>query len=145
MHENYDVLQYGEDEYTYGSHPLPCATALATLDVLQKTDLLEQVRKKATRIEGHLARLKHKHPAVADYRGEGLLWGIEIREHESGWNGHTRRVFETLLRKGVISRIASGGNGNVLIVKPPLVITEGEIDRAFEAIDDAFAAVSAAT
>lgn len=135
MKKEFDVLEYGEDELTYGGHPLACATALATLEVLLETDILKQVKEKSKIIEKRLEETKEKCNIMEDYRGSGLVWGIEIKEKKQNSNDTTKKIYYSLMENGLISRIAKGGKGNVLILKPPLVIEEHEIERAFEIIE----------
>ena len=72
------ALAYGEGSDTWSANPLACAAVLATLDEYETSDVLAQARELSRVIERGLARLTEL-PAVANIRGEGVVWGIECR------------------------------------------------------------------
>ena len=64
--------------YTYSSHPLGCAVALAMLDLIEKEDFPTQAREKGARLLKNLKEALEDHPNVGDVRGLGMMCGIEI-------------------------------------------------------------------
>ena len=116
--------------YTHEKSPVGCAAALAALDVVEAEDLLAR----ATRLgERALARLREmKHPAVADVRGIGLLLGIELNDAALA-----EEVMYRCLSQGLSFKV---GQGRVLVLAPPLIIREEELDRALDIVEAAIAA-----
>jgi acetylornithine/succinyldiaminopimelate/putrescine aminotransferase len=105
---------------TFGGHPVSCAAALATLQVIQDENLLAGVAAKAARIRAGL-----QHPAIREVRNQGLLMAVEFES------------FEVL--KPIIDQALAHENiltdwflfcDNSLRIAPPLTITEAEIDLA---------------
>jgi len=129
--EEYDILEYGEHEFTYGAHPISCVAALETINILTENNCLKNVKKKGLYFENRLLELKEEFNCIGDIRSIGLLAGIEII-HENGSQDFlkAKKMYDYCLNKGVIFRLSNGFAGNVIIIKPPLVVNEDEIDIA---------------
>ena len=82
--------------------------------------------------------LEHRHPLVADVRGLGLLLGIELARDGRPAAHEAERVMYECLAHGLSFKV---GQGNVLTLSPPLIISIDDLDRAFEIIGAALAAV----
>lgn len=134
--ERYDVIEYGEHEITYGTHPISCAASVAMIEYLEKKGL-EEAKKKSDYILNRLNILKNKYPRIGDIRHIGLIFGIEIiGKNKIPDSIATKIIHEKLLANGVIGRISKVGiNSNVLQIKPPIVITIPEIDYAIDKLD----------
>jgi ornithine--oxo-acid transaminase len=116
------VFQPGDHGSTFGGNPLGCAVALTALDVLLEEGLIER-----TDILGKafLERLKTiRNPHILDVRGRGLFIGIEL-------DTKARPYCEALKDEGLLCKET---HENVIRFAPPLVITEEELDWAFERI-----------
>jgi adenosylmethionine-8-amino-7-oxononanoate aminotransferase len=130
-YESFHAFFHG---HTYTGNPLACAVALANLDVFEREAVVERVRRRATRLTEQLRRrcagLRH----VGDVRQSGLMAGIELiedRDSRRPYPPGARIAHKTILaarRHGVILRPL----GNVIILMPPLSITEDEVDRLAE-------------
>ncbi len=116
--------------HTYGGNPLGAAVALATLEVFDEEQTLARMQPKVRRLEQHLQRLGQL-GCVGDVRQRGLLAGVElVRDRETKeplpwaekWG---LRVCLRALEKGVWLRPL----GNVLVIMPPLAISDEELDR----------------
>ncbi|MFM9067251.1 MAG: adenosylmethionine--8-amino-7-oxononanoate transaminase, partial [Planctomycetota bacterium] len=116
--------------HTYGGNPLGAAVALATLEVFDEEQTLEQMQPKVERLQRHLQRMSELE-WVGDVRQRGLLVGVElVRNRETKeplpwaekWG---LRVCRRALEKGVWLRPL----GNVLVIMPPLAISLDELDR----------------
>jgi 4-aminobutyrate---pyruvate transaminase len=120
--------------YTYSGHPVSCAVALKTIEILQRDRILEQVRAKTPLFERRLAALAD-HPLVGEAKGMGLLGGIEIVADKA-----TKRQYE--VKKGVAVKCVGFAQGEGLIVRslsgdrisicPPLIVSEEEINELFD-------------
>jgi 4-aminobutyrate aminotransferase len=63
---------------TFGGNPLAAASAIATLEVIEREGLLERARETGTYIMDALAEIQARHPSIGDVRGRGLMVGIEL-------------------------------------------------------------------
>jgi 4-aminobutyrate aminotransferase-like enzyme len=108
---------------TFLAHPLACAAALASLDVLEHEDLIGRSRRLGEHAGSRLRSLP------APVRGRGLLWGIEADRPDVA-----HRWADQALRRGVIA-LAGGDRGTVLQVVPPLTITEEQLDCALDVLE----------
>ncbi|MGD2200450.1 MAG: aminotransferase class III-fold pyridoxal phosphate-dependent enzyme [Candidatus Bathyarchaeota archaeon] len=128
---------------TYANHPLGCAAALAAVEEYQRLGLVEKSRERGEYLGKRLKELKEEHPSVGDVRGKGLFWGIEpVKDRETKEPFATRRQrFEpTMLGKMAGEALKKGVYVmtvlNTMIVAPPLIITEDEIDEGVAVIDE---------
>lgn len=115
--------------HTYTGNALGCAAALATLDVFEQEQVLEKLQPRIAHLTKGLERFVG-HPKVADVRSYGFAAGIELVEGDPA----ERRGIRVCLGardKGVFLRPL----GDVLVVMPPLTITEAEVDRILDAIE----------
>ena len=120
-------ISRGAHGSTFGGNPLACAAALATLGIIRDEALPER----AERLGAHaLSRLRSiNSDLIREVRGLGLLIGIELRERVQSY-------LEALLERGIIALPAGP---NVLRLLPPLVITEAQLDRALDVVEQVLA------
>ncbi|WP_018913416.1 aminotransferase [Thiomonas sp. FB-6] len=120
-----------EHGFTYSGHPACCAVALATLRALRAEGVLEHVRERAEpRLRAGFAELA-RHPLAGDPAGLGLTAALML------WRDKSRRVpFPAEAQAGLRCREACFDAGVVMravgsrmIVAPPLVSTEAELDE----------------
>lgn len=131
LSEEYDVLDYGEHEITYGAHPISCAASLAMINYLS-TEGLHEAKEKGEYFQSKLSKLKSIYPIIGDIRAIGLLIGIEFIDANNNPNSKiTLAIYKELFSVGIITRISKvGENCNILQIKPPIVISYSEIDEA---------------
>lgn len=131
MKKEYDVMDYGEDEFTYGGHPISCAIALKNIQYLQKSDVLNTVKGKSELLCQLLTEIKKKHEKVVrQIRICGLIASIEFISNE-----FALLVYDNTLSRGVIVRQSIDGYGPSLVIKPPIIVKDSEIMQAFNIID----------
>jgi 4-aminobutyrate aminotransferase / (S)-3-amino-2-methylpropionate transaminase / 5-aminovalerate transaminase len=121
---------------TYAGAPLACATALATLDVIERESLPARAREVGARFRETLAAALAFAPDV-EVRGAGLMIGVDLAKRAGG----ARVVLKELLARGYLAT-AGGGGREVLVLTPPLVIDERLLALASEAIAGAVRAAS---
>nr|QIY67215.1 aminotransferase class III-fold pyridoxal phosphate-dependent enzyme [Streptomyces sp. RPA4-2] len=122
-------LPTNDHSFTYGANLLAAAAALATLDVIDDPDFLANVRATGAHILGRLEALRSTHPHIADVRGVGLMIGVEIVDEARRPSAAlTNRLAERALDHGLVIRTSRYGHGNVLKIRPPLVLTLEEAD-----------------
>jgi beta-alanine--pyruvate transaminase len=121
--------------YTCSGHPLACAAALAMLDVLHEEALPQRVRELAPRFEAIVHALADA-PGVVSIRNLGLAAGIELAPDPQGTGLRGARAQAAAFDRGVLTRAP----GDTLILAPPFVASEPDIqrmaDRLRQAIDD---------
>jgi putrescine---pyruvate transaminase len=129
--------------FTYSGHPTACAAGLANLDLIEREDMLGQVRLLEGVLADALAPLVD-HPMVTEVRaGLGLLAAVEIDpELRAADPGITERVVAACRERGMLTR---GLAGRALQLSPPFVITEPQISRIADTIAEALSAVGSAT
>jgi len=116
--------------HTYTGNPLGAAVALASLELVEQSGLLEALPAKIERLGGHLERLRQL-PHVGEARQQGLMAGIELVEDRA-----TKRPFPPERRLGaeVCRRARDQGVflrplGDVVVIMPPLAIDVSLLDR----------------
>jgi acetylornithine aminotransferase/acetylornithine/N-succinyldiaminopimelate aminotransferase len=125
------AVQPGDHGTTYGGNLLACRAALVFLDALAG-GLLDHVRD----VGGHFGRallgLARTHRVIADVRGAGLMWGVELAVDAAP-------VVEAALRRGLI---VNRTRERVVRMLPPYVITRDEIDHGVRLLDAALVEAS---
>jgi putrescine aminotransferase len=127
---------------TYGGHPPSCAVALENIAILEEEQLADRAARMGPLLLEGLRGLAERHPQLGHVRGRGLLAGVEIvKDRESGTdfadNAAAGVRFRLALRDEGLIAIAIHP-GNVLLLAPPLVISEDEIDQLVGMFDRAF-------
>ena len=127
--------------YTHEKSPVGCAAALATLEVIEQDDLLARATIIEARGLERLAILKARHALVRDIRGIGAYFGVEI----GGDPVRTAnailpdRLLYACLRRGLSFKL---GGGNIVTLCPPLTITDAQLGKAFDILDEALAEIA---
>jgi 4-aminobutyrate aminotransferase/4-aminobutyrate aminotransferase/(S)-3-amino-2-methylpropionate transaminase len=120
---------------TYGGNPMACAAALATLEVFEEENILENVNRVGAFIMKGLQKMKEEHTIIGDVRGKGLLLAVDLvkdRNTREPFVEAGRLVYAKAFEKGLAWIPA----GNILRLAPPLVITEALARTALEIIDE---------
>jgi len=130
MKEKYDVLEYGEDEFTYGGHPVSCAVALKNIEILEKMNLAETVLEKETFIKNLLYGLKNDYPFIKEVRGTGLIWVIDFDEKKSPRSAS--EIYDRAIKNGLILRKSKDGEGSALVIKPAVTVSFEELTEGFK-------------
>jgi 4-aminobutyrate aminotransferase-like enzyme len=122
---------------TYGGNPVSCEIGLAVLDVIRDERLQERARRVGGRMKEGLHRLAERHPIVGDVRGLGLFLGIELvldRDSRTPAPRQAAYVVERMKDHGILLS-TDGPEHNVIKMKPPLVFSDADADRALAAFD----------
>ncbi len=135
-----DSLEYGEGSDTYSGNPHACAAICAVFDVFKQERVVENCRKMAKVMRRGLDALQERFPFVKAVRGEGLVYGVEIRDDVTA----NRCVLEAYYGVGKTGVHFLGPlAGKVLRVSPPLTVTREELEAAFAILKTAWARISA--
>jgi 4-aminobutyrate aminotransferase len=125
--------------FTLGGSPVPCAAALATLDVIDKTGLTDRAEQLGRHLMEGLTRLMEAHALIGDVRGRGLMAGIELvkdRTSKAAATRETARLVYRCYELGLLV-IYAGLLGNTIEITPPLIIDEAQIDEGLDILDRA--------
>lgn len=132
MKPEYDVLELGYDERLFGGLPLSCAIALQNLEYLEKSNILTSIGEKIRTLAELTQDLAAQYPIIiAAVRTCGLITGIEFITAE-----YANRIYEKVLKAGLILRKTTEGEKKTLVLKPPVIITDAEITEAIAIITD---------
>ena len=129
---------------TFGGNPVSTRGALATIEYIEKNNLVTNAAVQGARLRDGLLALQEKYPVIGDVRGMGLMQALEVIDPASPDRKapdpkKVLRVFEETRRQGLL--IGKGGlYSNVIRLTPPLIVSAGEIDDALAMLDKAFAA-----
>jgi adenosylmethionine-8-amino-7-oxononanoate aminotransferase len=125
--------------HSYTGNPLACAAGLASLEIFRRERVLEQLGAKIERLKQRLAELPRKN--VLEVRQRGMMIGIElVRENGEAYayeEAIGARVCAAVRKRGVILRPL----GPVVVLMPPLSISDDEIDHLVAATADSIGEV----
>jgi 4-aminobutyrate aminotransferase-like enzyme len=135
-----------EEHTTFSSNPVAFAAALAAIEVTLRLDLPGRARLLGQRATAQLRHMQEDHPLIGDVRGPGLFIGVELVEDPDKKVPATERataLVELAAMYGVIfdvdmPEIIDGRPTfrNTIKIKPPLTITEEQLDRALHVFEE---------
>ena len=127
---------------TYCGHPLACAAGIAAIESYRAEGLIERSRRLGAWMLEELTRLQTRHAVIGEVRGgHGLFAVAELvsdrrtREPLAPWpqqHRSLRRLLEHAMERGV----SFAARGNLLLLAPPLVISERELADALALLDE---------
>jgi len=129
--------------YTYSSHPVGCAVALAMMDIVENEDFVGQAQTKGKHLLVKLKEALADHPHVGEVRGLGMMCGVELvkdkatKEMFDASDGIGAKVHAETVKRGMFSRV----RGDCYCVAPPIVTSESTIDDIASILGDAVEAV----
>jgi len=123
-----------------GGNLISCAAAIATLNVIEKEQLLDKALRLGEYFIKALSEIKDKHEIVGDVRGKGLMIGVElVKDRRTKEPLSFETCYEITLKakaQGVILPAGFGLMHNEMRLYPPATITEEQIDEVIQVIDD---------
>ncbi|MHC4662121.1 MAG: aminotransferase class III-fold pyridoxal phosphate-dependent enzyme [Planctomycetota bacterium] len=128
---------------TFGGNPVACAAVEGVIEAIREEKLLENGMARAEQAKHRWGELQSKYPIIGDIRGLGLMIGVEfVKDPESKEpNGEAlKKLMDACLERDLVI-VNCGPHGNVIRFIPPLIVTEQELDKAFEIIADALTAI----
>ena len=131
----------GSQGGTYGGNAVACAAALATLDVIEEENLVENAAAMGERLRERLEKIRKKHAAIADIRGMGLMLGAEIQNADGQPDGErAARITNEAEKRGLLLLRCGPYNKEVVRWLPPLIVNQEQIDEATDIFEQAMAA-----
>lgn len=137
--------------HTYLGHPAAAAAGYAVVSAIIDRDLVTRVQKQGATLMQRLEQRFGQHPHVGDIRGRGLFRGIELVEDRATKEpfdrsrGIAARIKGTAFEEGLIcypmSGTIDGQRGDHILLAPPFIIEDEQIDELTDKLDRAIAAV----
>ena len=150
MQQGSGFFQHG---HTYLGHALACAASLAVQDVIRRDGLLERVRVMGASLTQRLQEALGDHPHVGDIRGRGLFMGVELvrdratkQTFDPDLALHARIKREAMARGLMVYPMGGtidGRQGDHVLLAPPFIISEDELDQLTERLTGAIDAAIA--
>ena len=128
--------ELGLGHYTHEKNPTAARAALTTIEIIEEEGLVENARHVGERALERLQDMMDRHPLIGNVRGRGLMIGIELvrdRDTKEKAVEETETIMYMALEKGLSFKSMMN---NVVTLSPPLVITNHEMDKALEIIDE---------
>jgi adenosylmethionine-8-amino-7-oxononanoate aminotransferase len=124
--------------HTYTGNPLACAAALATLDVFEEERTLERLQPKLALLGELLDELVAPLAAVREVRRRGFMTGIELEPFPVARRTGHLVTLEARARGAIVRPL-----GDVIVLMPPLAMSEDELRRLVAITAEAIAAATA--
>ncbi|MDG9726263.1 MULTISPECIES: aspartate aminotransferase family protein [unclassified Streptomyces] len=131
---------------TYSGHPLACAAAVATINVMTEEGIVEHAARLGTDVVGPALReLAERHPSVGEVRGTGMFWALELvrnretREPLVPYNatGQDATAMSAFAASAKTHGVWPFVNMNRTHVVPPCNISEAELKEGLAVLDTA--------
>ena len=132
--------------YTYSGHPVACAAAMASLEIVEKEDLPGNAKTVGAYLLEKLKPLE-RYTHVGDVRGKGLMAIIEMVDDKQTKvalapnSKFGMEIGDVACQHGALVRAV----GSLIILSPPLITTKEHVDELVSAIDTAFNQVDTLT
>ncbi len=120
-------LKPGDHGTTYGGNPLACMAVLKVLEIFEKEQIVEHVKKVGKYLSRRLEELADKKDCVTGRRGTGLMQGLAVTKPFA-------QINQRALEEGLLIIPAEG---NVVRLLPPLIIEEKHVDEMIQKLDKA--------
>ena len=122
--------------YTYSGHPVACAVALKTIEIYEKTKLIDHVETVSKTFQKRLHDIRSIH-IIGETRGVGLIGAIEIYENRELKQlfdpkfGAGIKVMKLCQRHGLLVRAIQ----DTIAICPPLIISNKEVNKLFDILE----------
>ncbi len=129
--------------YTHEKNPVSAAAALATLEVIEREQLVDNAAAVGAYALERLQDMKQRLPLIGDVRGRGLLLGIELvsdRAAKTPAADAAEQVLYAAMSRGLSFKTSMG---NVLTLTPPLITTRAQMSQALDILEQCIAQDSA--
>lgn len=135
-----DYSYQGAHSNTFGGNLVACASANATLDVVDREKLLDNASKQGAYLKKRLMELQGKYSVIGDVRGVGLMVATEfVKDLRTKEPAIALRdeIEQDAYRRGLI--LLGCGKSSIRYI-PPLVVKQDEIDEAVEILEQSISA-----
>lgn len=133
---------YAFGHYTHEKNPVTAAAALATLEVIEREQLVANAARVGAYALERLHDMKARHRLIGDVRGRGLLLGLDLvtdRDAKTPASEAAEQVLYAALARGLSFKTTMG---NVLTLTPPLITTREQMGQALDILDQCLVQVA---
>ena len=119
---------------------MACAAALASMEVIEEEDLLENVRTVGAYFKNKMEQMKENHPIIGDVKASGFLLGMELVKDKTTKEPFPEAgtaVYQKAFKKGLAWIPA----GHILRMSPPLIMDEKYAEMGLSMIEEAITEV----
>ena len=155
--EIYDAVEQGsgffQHGHTYVGHPVACAAGDAVVNAIVNRGLIEKVNQQGQKLQSALHSKFDEHPNIGDVRGRGLFIGVELvadKEAKSTFDpalSVNKRFKKAAFESGLIcypmGGTIDGQRGDHVLLAPPFIISDDQIDELVDKFSMAMGAVVA--
>ena len=127
-----DAVEPGGLGGTFGGNPLACAAAVAVLEEVRRPEFLERARELGEVIRGRLDQIAADNPNVGEVRGLGPMLALELTEPSPD----LAKAVTTAAREKGLVLLSCGLHGNVIRILVPLVISDADLARGLELLEE---------
>ncbi len=135
-HEKYNICQNRSvGHYTHEKNALCSAAALAEIEYLQANQIIRHAKELGDHTIQRLNEMKAKHPLIGNIAGVGLHLGIDLVKDQKTKDravDEAEIIMYKCMEKGLAFKTIEG---NIITLRPALVITKEELNRALDIID----------
>ena len=121
---------------TFGGNPVACAAAAVVLDTVAEPEFRAHADELGETLRARLEEIATRHDAIGDVRGLGPMLALELREQSPDL---AQRITTSAFERGLLL-LSCGLYGNVLRLLPPLTVTDEELGRGLELLEESLAA-----
>ena len=132
-----------EELHTFANNSLAQVASLKMLEIIERDGVLDNVNRMGAYLKEGLLRLQREFPEMGDVRQIGLHIGVEFVKDPDGkqpLEEQTKRIRDEGIKRGAIFGLA-GVRGNLLKIKPPLIIQQDECDEVLRLLGESIRAV----
>ena len=127
-----DAVDPGGLGGTFGGNPLACVAAAAVLEEVRRPEFLARARELGETIRARLEQLAARHAAIGEVRGLGPMLAFELLEQTPDL---ATAVTTTAREKGLVL-LSCGLYGNVIRILVPLVVSDADLNRGLELLEE---------
>ena len=128
-----DAFKPGDHATTFGGGPVPCAAALAVLDVIEEEDLVGNSERMGDRLVAGLRDALVDFPLVTEVRGVGLLVGVQLAAERS------KEIVDAARDRGLL---VNNVRPDTVRLSPPLIVSDSDVDQAVRLLAEAVGTVA---
>lgn len=118
--------------HTYSANPLACTAALASIELLQSTEIQNNIQRVIASHEAFNQRI-HNHPKVKATRQTGVIFALDLNVEMARYGNLRDKLFHFFMDNGVFLRPL----GNTIYIQAPYVITKKQLEKVYQTIEEA--------
>ena len=124
---------------THSGHPLGCMASLASIELIESENLVENARVMGERLEKGLMKIKEKHSDIFDLQGCGLVYALMALKDRVNFEPDADLAFDIIqccFEAGLLMFAPVGRGGGCIKISPPLCITADAVDEGIEVLNN---------